>query len=538
MKLLWALGGRSMRIGVDVGGTNTDAVMMDGTDVVATVKTATTRDVGSGIVQAIERTLAQAGSGPTDVRAVMIGTTQLTNALVERSRLARVAIIRICLPSNADLRPMLDWPAGLVGAVDGATYLVAGGYEFDGAEIAPLGEAEVVSAARDIRRRGIRNVAVSCIFSPANDSMEKRAAQILLSEHPEANITLSSELGRLGMIERENAAIMNAALAQVSNQVVTAFKDALVAMRIQAPCFLSQNDGTLMSAEYAQRYPVLTFASGPTNSMRGAAFLCGSDIREAIVVDIGGTTTDVGALTNGYPRESSAPVNIGGVRTNFRMPDVLSIGLGGGSTVAFDDGCQVGPNSVGLELAHKAMVFGGGVLTATDIAVAAGSARIGDAALVADLPANLVSQAHDRINHMVDSAIDRMKMSADPLPVVLVGGGSDLISRTLQGASDIHVPKHAEVANAIGAAMAQVSGEVDGVFRYDALGRKEAIERAETKARRRAIAAGADPDSIRLVDRDEIPLAYLAGGPVRVRVKVVGDLLMGDDQCITTKTEG
>ena len=85
---------------------------------------------------------------------------------------------------------------------------------------------------------------------------------------------------------------------------------------------------------FAERFPVLTFASGPTNSMRGAAFLSG--VQEAIVIDVGGTTTDVGSLHKGFPRQASVAVEIGGVRTNFRMPDVFSIGLGGGSLVVED----------------------------------------------------------------------------------------------------------------------------------------------------------------------------------------------------------
>ena len=102
-----------------------------------------------------------------------------------------------------------------------------------------------------------------------------------------------------------------------------------------------------MSVEYAERYPVATFASGPTNSMRGAAFLSGLD--DCAVVDIGGTTSDVGMLQHGFPREAAVAVEIGGVRTNFRMPDVLSLGIGGGSLVDVD-GAEVGPQSVGYEL--------------------------------------------------------------------------------------------------------------------------------------------------------------------------------------------
>ena len=96
-----------------------------------------------------------------------------------------------------------------------------------------------------------------------------------------------------------------------------------------------------MGAEFAEQFPVLTFASGPTNSMRGAAFLSGVD--DAIVVDIGGTTSDVGVLQKGFPREATVAVEVGGVRTNFRMPDVFSIGLGGGSLVVDGPGASGRP---------------------------------------------------------------------------------------------------------------------------------------------------------------------------------------------------
>src|SRR5580658_7237871 len=120
-------------------------------------------------------------------------------------------------------------------------------------------------------------------------------------------------------------------------------------MRHHLPGVFEPEGGTLMTAAQAERFPVLTFASGPTISMRGAAFLSGQS--EAIVIDVGGTTTDVGLLHKGFPRQAGSTVDIGGVRTNFRMPDVFSIGLGGGS-IAIDEGgaARVGPQSVGFEL--------------------------------------------------------------------------------------------------------------------------------------------------------------------------------------------
>jgi len=315
-----------MRIGVDVGGTNTDAVLMEGTKVLAAIKSPTTEDVGSGIVQAIKGILSDSGVAPSAIESVMIGTTQFTNAFVEGKRLVEVGIIRAALPATGSVEPLLDFPERLAKAIGNHAHLVPGGYEFDGREIAPLGEAEVAAAAREFKAKGIRSVAISCVFSPMNSDMEKRAAEIVANEIPDVEITRSSDIGRVGLIERENATIMNASLVELSKRVVGAFREALKDLKIDAPFFISQNDGTLMTADFVERYPVLTFASGPTNSMRGAAYLSGQD--NAIVVDIGGTTTDVGALVHGFPRESAVSVDIGGVRTNFRMPDILSIGLG------------------------------------------------------------------------------------------------------------------------------------------------------------------------------------------------------------------
>ena len=519
-----------MRVGVDVGGTNTDAVMMDGDRVVASFKAPTTADVGGGIVNAIRSVLDQSDVAAEHVESVMIGTTQFTNAFVEGRRLVEVGIIRAALPATESVRPLLDFPERLATAVGDHCYLVAGGYEFDGREISPLGEQEVAEAARDIKRKRLGSIAISSVFSPINSAMEKRMAEIVRNEIPDAELTLSSDIGRVGLIERENATIMNASLVELSKRVVGSFRDALKDLDIEAPFFVSQNDGTLMSAEYVERYPVLTFASGPTNSMRGAARLSGQE--NAVVVDIGGTTTDVGVLVHGFPRESAVSVDIGGVRTNFRMPDILSIGLGGGSLVR-DTGrvrdagrLTVGPESVGYELTEKALVFGGETLTATDIAVAAGAVDIGDKSHVQHLSAAQIDQALAEIHRLVEDAIDRVKTSVDDAPVVLVGGGSVLVTRDLRGASEIKIPDKSPVANAIGAGMAQVGGEIDRIFSYDSEGRDASLARAKQEARERAVTAGAMAGSVQILEIEELPLTYMPAGAVRLRVKAVGDLAM------------
>jgi N-methylhydantoinase A/oxoprolinase/acetone carboxylase beta subunit len=253
--------------------------------------------------------------------------------------------------------------------------------------------------------------------------------------------------------------------------------------------------------------------------MRGAAFLSG--LSDALVVDVGGTTTDIGRLVRGFPAEANTVVRVGGVRTLFRMPDLLSIGLGGGSIVdpaAFD----VGPRSVGRLLTERALVFGGDCITATDIAVAAGVTQIGDRARVARLDRALVDACLARMRDRTETHVDRMKTDAALMPLVRVGGGAFLVPDRMAGISDVVDVEHREVANAIGAAIAQVSGEVDQIF--SGCGRAAAIEMATTAARERALKAGADERTISVTEVEDLPLAYLAGDARRVRVRVVGDI--------------
>ncbi|GAA4054292.1 hydantoinase/oxoprolinase family protein [Actinomadura miaoliensis] len=512
-----------MRIGIDVGGTNTDAVLMAGSSVLAEVKTSTTEDVTAGVVTAL-RGLADAGRfTPAEVEAVMIGTTHFTNAIIEGRRLAPTAAIRLGLPATRALPPMVDWPDRLRSALGGHVYLCHGGHEFDGRTISQLRPDEIARAAEEIGRAGVRSVAISSVFSPAGADFELRAADIVASVLPDAHISLSHQIGRIGLLERENATIVNACLRDLADTIVNAFTDALATAGLRAPLYLSQNDGTLMDVEFTRKYPVATFASGPTNSMRGAALLSG--LSDCAVVDIGGTTSDVGMLANGFPREAATEVDIGGVRSNFRMPDVLSIGIGGGSRVR-ESG--VGPDSVGHELTKRALVFGGDTLTATDIVVAAGHADIGDRSLVRHLDRGFVTAVLDRIAHDVADTVDRMRTSPEPIPVVIVGGGSLLVPGALPGFDQVCRPDHFAVANAIGAAIAQIGGEVDRIFAIGSRSREQVLDAARQEAVEAAVAAGARPETVRIVEVEDVPIAYLPGNAVRVRVKAVGDLHMAE----------
>ena len=506
------------RIGIDVGGTNTDAVLIDNGEVLRAVKAPTSEDVTGGIIAALSA-LRAAPAGQGKVDSVMIGTTHFVNAIVQRRSLSPVGALRIGDPVSGSLMPFCDWPGDLAQIARGGVWSVGGGHEYDGRPILPLDEDAVREAAIQMRDQGLTAIAIASIFSPIDADHEQRAAFIISDEISDAVITLSSDLGRIGLLERENVALLNAALSGLAVQTINAFEAALHQGDINAPLYITQNDGTVVEAATAIRFPVYSFASGATNSMRGAAYL--SSIDDAIVVDVGGTTTDVGQLVTGFPRESNTVVEIGGVRTLFRMPELLSFGLGGGSHVCLDP-LQVGPLSVGYQLIHDGLIFGGSQLTATDIAVAHGLLDLGNAELLRSINAGTQSAVLAECERLLEEAIDRVKTRAGDTPLIAVGGGAFLVPDQLRGVSDLHRVVHGDCANAVGAAIAQVSGEVDQIFRD--LSRTEAIEQATKLATLRALEAGAAEDTLTTIETEDMPLSYLPGNSLRVRVRRVGDV--------------
>lgn len=513
------------RLGIDVGGTNTDAVILDNeNNVISEIKIATTEDVATGIFKAMRTVIEDAAIPREEIKYAMLGTTHCTNAIVERKKLNKIAIIRIGAPATMSVKPLISVPEDLREKLGKFVYLVRGGNEYDGQEITELDEAGLYQIAEEIKGE-VDSVAITSVFSPVSKVHEERTSAIIKEVLGEdVAVSLSSEIGTVGLLERENATILNAAVINVAKTAVDGFTNALKEEGVDAKIFLGQNDGTLMSVEYALKYPIFTVACGPTNSLRGASYL--SNLEDAIVVDIGGTTTDIGVLVQSFPRESSLAVEIGGARTNFRMPDLISVGLGGGTVIHVDenDEITVGPDSVGYKLSEHALVFGGDTLTATDVVVGLGKFSLGDVTKLSHISKEFLEKAYQKMVEIVEEAIDKMKTSATSVPVILVGGGSILFPDELKGASEVIRPAHSGVANAIGSAISQISGQVEKVYALAEIGRDNAIRDAKEIAINEALNAGADKETISIVDIEDVPLAYMPGNATRIRVKAAGDL--------------
>lgn len=569
------------RIGVDVGGTNTDAAILDikaldspGRGVLASYKAPTSPDITTGIEEAIRAVLDKSAIDQRRVLSVTIGTTHFINALVEADarRLDRVAVVRLCGPFTRQIPPFSGFPVGLRAILDGGVTYLNGGLEMDGRQIAPLDPDEIRQAAKAIATAGIQVAALVGVFSPLDHDgiHEERAKEIMLEAVPHLRVVCSHDIGPTGLLERENATILNAAILRTGQRVKKSFRRAMERLHLGCPLYLSQNDGTLIDIEAAADFPIKTFASGPTNSMTGAAFLAGVDHgttpakdadadvanvngtpngtttngdhkadsngneaeeTQILVVDIGGTTTDVCALLpSGFPRQAPGFVEIAGVRTAFSMPEVVSIGLGGGSKVTVEgDSVSVGPGSVGHYIHKLAKVFGGSMLTATDVVVASGRAALGDASLVHDVAASTIELASLDIKAKLERVIDQMKVSAAPVTVLLVGGGALLVPDQLAGVEKCIQPIHQGAANAIGAAIGKVSGEVDTVEILDGKDEKLVIEAACKRAIDIAVEKGAMRDDVKIVEINKMPLSYMSQITIRIQVRAVGKLAIPED---------
>lgn len=504
------------RIGIDVGGTNTDGVILDDDNrLVAWTKTPTTADLVSGVTTALREVFARVDRAGGDIVSVVLGTTQATNAVVQRTSLDRVAVVRIGAPVSDAVPPLSAWPDDLRAAAVTAVATVAGGHLIDGHRIAPL-DRESLRHFLGGLEGAVDSLALSGVFSPMYPDDELSAAAIAREVlGPDIRISMGHEVGQLGLLERENATVLNAALGSVGRLIVDGLCGALDELDCRVTPFIAQNDGTIMDAASAMAFPVLTIGSGPSNSLRGAAMLSG--VEDAIIADVGGTTTDIGVLTDGFGRESSRSSTIGGVATNFRMPDIISLPYGGGTVIR---GRLVGPDSVGHLLREQALVFGGATSTLTDAGVSRGRLNVG----VGRAPSctREFGYALREFDDAVTEAASALTVQRRRLPLIAVGGGNALIPAELPGFGEVLRVEHAGVANAAGAASALIGATIETVAPISRRG--AVLDDARRSAVAKAVAAGAHPERTHVVAVIETALGYVSEPTVRLRVKAAGPI--------------
>lgn len=527
-----------LRVGFDVGGTFTDGVLMRGREVLAKAKSLTTQDVTEGIVKVLDCVLEGSAIDLREVSMVSLGTTHTTNALIERRNLNRVGSFRLGAPATTAIPPLTGWPSDLKEAIGGQelAHIVRGGSEYDGRDIVPLDKKAIEDACRAMKGK-VDSIAITGVFSPIISDHEEQAEEVVRSVlGDEVHMTLSHRIATISLLERENSTILNAAVITVMQRAVQSLRAAVAERGIDAPLFIVQNDGSVMSADYAVDYPIFTVASGPAASVRGSVYLSG--IEDGVVADIGGTSTDVAYIVKGFPRESSITVNIGGVKTNIRCPDLLSIALGGGTIVKHDEDAVIGlgPESVGYNLVRLGTSFGGPLLTVHDTAVALGKLNtqldvfktdfVTTPDKIAALSRPLVENAWEAIRKTIEQAIDKMKTTAEPVPAIFIGGGALVIPKTgISGVSEVVSPDHFEVGGAVGTTIAEIGAYAEGVADLEVEDRDGAIERVTEHAIENAVKAGAIRETAEVIDIEEIPFTYMPGKREKIRIRVKGKVL-------------
>jgi hypothetical protein len=413
---------------------------------------------------AVRAVSANGSIGPHEIARVML-CTHRRGALPAQQGLKRVGVLRIGSPLTHALPPLSAWPAELRSRVSAGEAVVRGGAEYDGRPAAALDEDDIVRFLGEVAADA-ESIAITSVFSPVAPEQELAAAELVRRElGPTMHVSLSHEIGSVGLLERENATVLNGALVGVVEGLAAALDDALEAEGVHAETFVTQNDGTLMLLQHARRFPVLTIGSGPASGMRGAAFLSG--VEDGLVVDVGGSHTDVGVLVSGFPRETADRARIAGVRVALWMPDVRTLSFGGGSPLA---------EEAALARAHEALA--------------------------------------DRV--------DRAKAELQSPPLVAVGGADVLVPDDLPGVSEVIRPPDRDVASAIGAAMAPVSAHAECICSSRPDRRLAALDDVRASACAQAVHAGADPAAVSVVQVQEVPLNYLAEPAIRIRAKAAG----------------
>lgn len=315
-----------MLLGIDTGGTYTDAVLFDeDRGVLASAKALTTRhDLAIGILDAVRRVLADSHQDPAALGMVSLSTTLATNALVEGQG-GHVALVLAGFEASAETR------AGLAEALRGDPIIrISGGHKGDGSPRAPL-DLDALEAAVAALDKPVEAFAVASMFAVRNPEHEVAIRERLrnLTGRP---VTCSHELSsRLDGPRRAMTGVLNARLLPMIDQLLTSADRAFAELGVVAPLMVVRGDGALVRAAVARERPVETILSGPAASLVGAAWL--ADAPDAMVSDIGGTTTDYAMLLGGRPALDAQGATVGGFHTMVEAVAMRTIGLGGDSEV-------------------------------------------------------------------------------------------------------------------------------------------------------------------------------------------------------------
>jgi N-methylhydantoinase A/oxoprolinase/acetone carboxylase beta subunit len=561
-----------MIIGLDVGGTHTDVVLLDPHGLRRDAKIPTdSADLFNSVLQGLD-TITE-GVLAEDIRRIVLSTTLTTNAVVQKTTPPVGMIV--------SAGPGID-PEHF--RTNSHYCCVGGSIDHRGREVEPLREEEVRAAGELFRRNGIRHVGVVGKFSVRNPSHEIRIGELLRDSFEK--IFLGHHVsGGLNIARRIATTYLNAAVYPIHRKFYQAVRDSLSAKGLELPLRLLKADGGNMRLEASVNFPAQTILSGPAASVMGALAMAAGD-EDALVMDIGGTTTDIALLIGRAPVLDPLGISIGPYKTLIRSLDTLSIGMGGDSAVRLEEGrLAVGPHREG-----PAVIFGGRVPTPTDALAVLGDMPADDpgrarealeplaaklgldvetlALKVVETACRTIWSAAQRLTEHINSkpvyTVHELLEGyrVQPRSVLVLGGPAPHFAKHLQRLLPlaVRVVPRWQVANAIGAALARTTCEVglfadteqmtvsapEENFARSITGRYEledAVQQAYDLLRAKALDRGANPDYLEMevVERQEFNMVrgfQTTGKNMRVRAQVKPGLIHGHDGLLRSLATG
>jgi N-methylhydantoinase A len=548
-----------MIVGLDVGGTHTDVVVLQGRKIVSKVKSLTDENnllqtVCLGVFDAIR------GLDPQAIQRLVVSTTLATNAIIQ----GKTEPVGILVASGPGVNPHAF-------AIGDHYYVVGGAIDHRGQEIAPINDEEVLEVARKLKSENVRNLALVGKFSIRNPSHELKMRDLLADNFE--TVTLGHQVsGQLNFARRIATAYLNGAVARISGEFYQAVLGCMEQEGIKIPLDILKADGGTMAQASSAQYAVETILSGPAASVMGTLAFTDPD-KEEVVLDIGGTTTDIAIVVNGAPLLKPLGIRIGGYNTLVRALRTVSIGVGGDSWVRLENGdLKVGPERKG-----RALAYGGPELTPTDALVTLDTVRGGQKQRaiegihrlaeqlgkgVEETAEAIVEKSCSLIMEAVKALVNRVNQqpvytihellegrTIQPSGIIVIGGPAKEIAPWLQAVSgwQTRVPSEYEVANAIGAATARTTCEVtvlaDTSRGYvcapeegyvDKIGKEASKQRVVQIAfdllRKKAHRLGADKNNMEmeLLEDSEFNMVqgfYTVGRNIRVRAQIKPGLI-------------
>ena len=462
-----------MILGIDVGGTHTDAVLLDSRfDVVEWAKVLTNPDnLIDSFREATSRVLN--GKNLTKLERIVLSTTMSTNAIVQ-NKVDRVGMILAGGPGLA--------PEAL--HVDGDTHFVSGYMSHRGIEAAAVDESEVLEAAGRLKASGIRHGGIVGKFSTRNPGLELKIGNLIEKDFDHLSFGHRMS-GNLNYPRRIATTYLNAAIWSVYNRFVDNLLRFVGELGVTAPVYILKADGGTSEIRQSAKYPVGTILSGPAASIMGILSLTGGK-EDAVALDIGGTTTDIALFADGVPLLEPFGVTIAGRRTLVRGLKTRSIGVGGDSRVRWEKGeLRIGPEREG-----PARAFGGPFPTPTDAMIVLGLTGMGNREKAFEAMAELAEEGktspgemarivYEKACEIISGAVRELLEEVNNKPVYTiheilegkiitpkvlftVGGPAEAMAPRIGEhlGCPSRLPEHAMVANAVGAALARTTAEI------------------------------------------------------------------------------